>query len=155
MMKLNLTAVTVVLSLTAAMFAAAAHEDEKFSAGEPGDSKQPARVVRVIMREDGKKMLFEPAYITVHKGEQIRFVLNNDGTESHEFVLATVTENRKHAQFMKKHQLMEHDDPNAKRLTPFTEGEIVWKFTHRGTFEYACLIPGHHEAGMHGTIDVK
>jgi uncharacterized cupredoxin-like copper-binding protein len=155
MMKLNLTAVTVVLGLAAAMFAAAAHEDEKFSAGEPGDPKQPARVVRVIMREDGKKMLFEPAYITVHKGEQIRFVLNNDGTESHEFVLATVTENRKHAQFMKKHQHMEHDDPNAKRLTPFTEGEIVWKFTRRGTFEYACLIPGHHEAGMHGTIDVK
>ena len=56
---------------------------------------------------------------------------------------------------MKKHQHMAHDDPNAKRLTPFTEGEIVWKFTRRGTFEYACLIPGHHEAGMHGTIDVK
>ena len=60
------------------MSAAAAHE--QFSAGEPGDPKQPARVVKVMMREDGKKMLFEPAYITVHKGEQIRFVLNNDGT---------------------------------------------------------------------------
>jgi uncharacterized cupredoxin-like copper-binding protein len=69
MMK-SLTAVTVVLGLTAAMSAAAAHE--QFSAGEPGDPKQPARVVKVIMREDGKKMLFEPAYITVHKGEQIR-----------------------------------------------------------------------------------
>ena len=155
MMKLNLTAVTVVLSLTAAMFAADAHEDEKFSAGEPGDPKQPTRVVKMTMREDGKKMLFEPAYITVHKGEQIRFVLMNDGTESHEFVLATVAENRKHAQLMKGHRHMEHADPNAKRLTPFTEGEIVWKFTRRGTFEYACLIPGHYEAGMHGTIDVK
>lgn len=102
---------------------------EQFAAGEPGDPKQPARVVKVIMREDGKKMLFEPAYITVRKGEQIRFILNNDGTESHEFVLATVAENRKHAQLMKKHQHMEHDDPNARRLTPFTEG----------TFEYACL----------------
>jgi len=153
-MKSDLTAVTFALGLAATMSAAAS---EQFSAGEPGDPKQPARVVKVIMREDGKKMLFEPAYINVHKGEQIRFVLNNDGTESHEFVLATVVENRKHAQLMKKHQHMEmeHDDPNAKRLTPFTEGEIVWKFTRRGTFEYACLIPGHHEAGMHGTIDVK
>jgi uncharacterized cupredoxin-like copper-binding protein len=155
MMKSNLTAVTVALGLVAAMSATAAHEGEQFSAGEPGDPKQPARVVKVIMREDGKKMLFEPAYISVLKGEQIRFVLNNDGTESHEFVLATVAENRKHAQLMKKHQHMEHDDPNAKRLTPFTEAEIVWKFTRRGTFEYACLIPGHHEAGMHGMIDVK
>jgi uncharacterized cupredoxin-like copper-binding protein len=56
---------------------------------------------------------------------------------------------------MKKYPHMEHDDPNAKRLTPFTDGEIVWKFTKRGAFEYACLIPGHREAGMHGTIDVK
>jgi uncharacterized cupredoxin-like copper-binding protein len=156
-MTTYLTKITIVLGLVAAISAAAAHESDQFSAGEPGDPKQPARIVKVIMREDGKKMLFEPAYITVHKGEQIRFVLNNDGTESHEFVLATVVENRKHAQLMKKHQHMEmeHDDPNAKRLTPFTEGEIVWKFTRRGTFEYACLIPGHHEAGMHGTIDVK
>ena len=75
MMKSNLTAVTVALGLAAAMSAAAAHEGERFSAGEPGDPKQPARVVKMTMREDGKKMLFEPAYITVHKGEQIRFVL--------------------------------------------------------------------------------
>ena len=155
MMRSNFTAITLALILAAAMSAAAAHEGEKFSAGEPGDPKQPARVVKMTMREDGKKMLFEPAYITVHKGEQIRFVLMNDGTESHEFVLATVTQNRKHAQLMKGHQHMAHDDPNAKRLTPFTEGEIVWKFTRRGTFEYACLIPGHYEAGMHGTIEVK
>jgi len=107
------------------------------------------------MREDGKKMLFEPAHITVRKGEQIRFVIDNDGTESHEFVLATVGENRKHAELMKKYPNMEHDDPNAKRLTPFTEGEIVWRFTKRGIFEYACLIPGHLEAGMRGTIEVK
>ena len=153
MMKWNLT--TVALCLAAAMSAAAAHEGERFSAGEPGDPKQPARMVKMTMREDGKKMLFEPAYITVHKGEQIRFVLMNDGTESHEFVLATVAQNRKHAQLMKGHQHMADDDPNAKRLTPFTEGEIVWKFTRRGTFEYACLIPGHYEAGMHGTIEVK
>jgi len=50
---------------------------------------------------------------------------------------------------------MMHDDANAKRLTPFVEGEFLWKFSRRGTFEYACLIPGHYEAGMHGTIDVK
>ena len=107
------------------------------------------------MREDGKKMLFEPAYITVHKGEQIRFVLNNDGTESHEFVLATVAENRKHAQLMKKHQHMEHDDPNAKRLDAVHRRRDHLEIHPTRKFEYACLIPGHHEAGMHGTIDVK
>jgi uncharacterized cupredoxin-like copper-binding protein len=157
MRKRNLVfAISVILT---APLVSAAHEGEHFSAGEPGDPQQPARAIKVVMREEatmgGTKMLFEPAHISVRKGEQIRFVLSNDGTESHEFVLATVTENNKHAQLMKKYPHMEHDDPNAKRLTPFTDGEIVWKFTKRGTFEYACLIPGHREAGMHGTIDVK
>jgi len=145
----------VAMTLAASISTAKAHDAGYFSAGQAGDSKQPARVIKVTMLEDGKKMLFEPAQITVRKGEQILFVLTNDGTESHEFVLATVAENRKHAEVMKKYPHMEHDDPNAKRLAPFTDGELVWKFTRRGTFEYACLIPGHREAGMHGTIHVK
>jgi len=82
-------------------------------------------------------------------------VLMNGGTEDHEFILATQKENRKHAEEMKKFPEMEHDDPNAKRLSPFNSTEILWKFTKRGEFEFACLIPGHYEAGMHGKIIVK
>ena len=137
---------------------AIAHEGhEHFAAGEPGDPKKPAREVRVVMFDDGseKVMRFEPAAITVRKGEQIRFVLENTGTESHEFMLATVADNRKHAEVMKKFPEMEHDDPNAKRVAVSQKGELLWKFTKAGEFEYACLIPGHYEAGMHGTIIVK
>ncbi|CKY49562.1 Uncharacterized copper-binding protein [Mycobacterium tuberculosis] len=50
---------------------------------------------------------------------------------------------------------MEHDDPNAKRIAPRKGGELVWKFSKPGQFEFACLIPGHHEAGMFGTVIVK
>jgi uncharacterized cupredoxin-like copper-binding protein len=53
---------------------------------------------------------------------------------------------------MKKFPDMEHADPNALRLSPFASGSILWKFTRRGAFEYACLIPGHREAGMHGAV---
>ena len=98
--------------------------------------------------------MFDPAVITVRKGEQIRFELYNEGTESHEFVLATAAENRKHAQLMKKFLQMVHDDPNAKRLDAFVEGQLLWNFTKVGEFEFACLIPGHYEAGMHGTLIV-
>ena len=136
--------------------AAYAHEGhQSFAAGEPGDPQKPARTIKVVMREDGKKMAFEPALVTVHKGEQIRFVLENAGIDDHEFVLATVKENRKHAALMKKFPDMEHDDPNAKRLAPGAHGEILWKFTKPGTFEFACLIPGHREAGMLGKVVVK
>jgi uncharacterized cupredoxin-like copper-binding protein len=135
-----------------------AHEGhEHFAAGEPGDPKKPAREVRVVMFDDGSEtvMRFEPATITVRKGEQIRFLLENGGTESHEFMLATVADNRKHAEVMKKFPDMQHDDPNAKRVAVSQKGELLWKFTKAGEFEYACLIPGHYEAGMHGKIIVK
>jgi uncharacterized cupredoxin-like copper-binding protein len=133
-----------------------AHEAHKgYAAGEPGDPKKPARTVKVIMLEQGKRMLFEPAIVEVRRGEQIKFVLENDGTYDHEFMLSTRQENRKHAIVMKKFPDMEHDDPNGKRLSPFNSAELWWRFTKRGEFEYACLIPGHLEAGMVGKVIVK
>jgi uncharacterized cupredoxin-like copper-binding protein len=56
---------------------------------------------------------------------------------------------------MSKNPDMEHDDPNAAKLAPKMTGEIVWKFSKAGEFEYACLIPGHREAGMVGNVVVK
>src|SRR5262249_17370877 len=34
-------------------------------------------------------------------------------------------------------------------------GEILWRFTKAGTFEFACLIPGRREAGMLGRVIVR
>ena len=152
---LEATAATLAMNTLLPM-PASAHEDHgSFSAGEPGDPKKPARVINVRMFEGGGKMGFEPAQVQVRRGEQVRFVLHNDGEEDHEFMLATVTENRKHAEVMKKYPDMEHDDPNGKRILPHGSGELVWKFTKRGKFEFACLIPGHYEKGMFGTIVAK
>ena len=125
--------------------------DESFSAGEPGDPKEPARIVQVTMGETDGKMMFMPMKIDVKKGEQIKFVLRNNGELEHEFVLATTGENLKHAEAMRKNPDMEHDDPNAKRLAP----KLVWKFSKDGEFEFACLIPGHREGNMIGKIVVK
>jgi uncharacterized cupredoxin-like copper-binding protein len=125
------------------------------SAGEPGNPQKPSRIVKVTMLEEGKRMLFDPPSIEVRLGEQVRFELFNEGSEYHEFVLATHAENRKHAEVMKKLPNMEHNDPNAKRLSVLSSGDLLWKFTRRGEFEYACLIPGHFQAGMHGKITVK
>jgi uncharacterized cupredoxin-like copper-binding protein len=125
------------------------------SPASPAIPKKPFRVVKVTMLEDGKKMLFEPAVVEVQLGEQVRFEIFNEGSWTHEFVLATEAANRKHAELMKKFPDMEHADPNAIRLSPFATGSILWKFTKRGTFEYACLIPGHLEAGMRGAVIVK
>ena len=50
---------------------------------------------------------------------------------------------------------MEHDDPNSVLLEPGKSGEIVWKFSKAGTFEIACNVPGHYDAGMVGELTVK
>lgn len=131
------------------------HEDETYSAGEAGDPRKPARVVQVTMTETNGKMVFVPEKLDVKKGEQVKFVLRNNGELDHEFILATTAENLKHAEAMTKNPDMEHDDPNGKRLAPKKTGEILWKFSKAGEFEYACLIPGHREAGMVGKVVVK
>jgi uncharacterized cupredoxin-like copper-binding protein len=125
------------------------------SAGEPGNPKRPAQTILVIMREADGRMLFIPDRVEVKRGEQVRFVLRNNGLLEHEFVLATTEENIKHAEEMKKNPEMEHDDPNARRVAPRKTDEIVWRFTKAGQFEFGCLIPGHREAGMTGTVIVK
>jgi len=46
------------------------------------------------------------------------------------------------------------DDPNSIRLKPGISGTVIWTFASTGTFEFACLIPGHYESGMHEPIEV-
>jgi uncharacterized cupredoxin-like copper-binding protein len=139
-------------SLPGAILAHTGHEETAY--GKPGDPKKPARIVQVVMREQDGRMLFIPDRIRIRKGEQIRFQLRNTGEVDHEFVVGTREENLKHMKEMEKNPDMEHDDPNAKRLKPRSTGDIVWHFTKAGTFDFSCLIPGHREAGMFGTIIV-
>jgi uncharacterized cupredoxin-like copper-binding protein len=135
---------------------AAAHEGHaSFSAGEPGNPKKPARIVEVIMREADGKMLYVPDKVEVRRGDQVRFIIKNEGELAHEFVLASTKDNLKHAALMKKYPEMEHDDPNAKTIQPKANAEVLWHFTKKGEFEFSCLIPGHREAGMLGKVIVK
>lgn len=145
----------VALALGVSSLGAAYAHDGHFSAGQPGDAKKPARTITVTMRDDDGAMKFVPNQVDVKKGEQIHFVIENKGVLKHEFTLATVEENKKHGELMKKYPEMEHDDPNAKSVEPGKTAEILWQFNKAGTFEFACLIPGHYEAGMHGTATVK
>lgn len=132
------------------------HTHATFAAGEPGNPKRPARRIVVTLKEteDGK-MLFSPARIQVKRGEQVKFVLKNVGAIVHEFVLDSVEANAKHKIEMQKNPDMEHDDPNGKRLETGKSAELLWRFTKAGEFEFACLIPGHYESGMKGTVVVK
>jgi uncharacterized cupredoxin-like copper-binding protein len=123
--------------------------------GRPGDPTKGGRVIQVAMKETDNGMAFAPERIEVRQGEQVQFVLRNGGELDHELVIGTIEANNEHAQAMASHPDMAHEDPNAKRLGPKTSGVLRWQFTQAGTFEYACLIPGHREAGMVGTVVVR
>jgi uncharacterized cupredoxin-like copper-binding protein len=149
----NLTAkVLGIATILALSGPASGHDNGRtFSAGEPGNPRTPSRTIEVEMSE----MDYKPSAIEVKRGEQIRFVIRNVGFEDHEFLLATTQENLKHAEAMRKHPHMEHDEPNGVRLAPQKSAEIIWKFNKRGIFEYSCLIPDHRDYGMIGKVTVK
>lgn len=156
----SLTAITSPLVYSAAAlllvaaFAHGASAHGSFAAGDPGDPKKPARTVELKMAEGSGTMAYTPNRIEVKKGEQIRFIITNTGELAHEFLLDSIEHNAHHKIEMQKNPEMEHDDPNGKRLEPKKTSEILWKFDKVGTFEFACLIPGHYEAGMHGIVIV-
>jgi uncharacterized cupredoxin-like copper-binding protein len=159
MKKLLMTAALAAALAPGVALADGGHSHERGETrayGEPGDASKPARAVEIVMKEAGDgKMLFEPASIAAERGEQIRFVLKNEGQLDHEFMLATRSENDRHAIAMRKNPDMEHDEPNGRRVAPGETAEILWKFSKSGAFNFACLIPGHREAGMDGSVAVK
>jgi uncharacterized cupredoxin-like copper-binding protein len=132
-----------------------AHDAEHFAAGEPGNPKKPFRTVEISMHEGDGTMGYTPTKLEVRRNEQVKFIIRNVGALAHEFVLADTAANLKHAALMQKYPDMEHDDPNGKTVQSNAKAEILWRFTKRGTFEFACLIPGHREAGMIGHVTVK
>lgn len=131
------------------------HTHATFNAGAPGDPRKASRVIEIIAKEGNGTMVYDPPRIEVALGEQIKFVIKNVGELDHEFMLDTVEANAKHAKEMEKHPEMEHDDPNGKRVLTKKDAELIWKFTRVGIFEYACMIPGHYEAGMKGIVEVR
>ena len=131
------------------------HHDDSFSDRGSGDAKKPARIVKVTMGEVDGRMMFMPAKVDVKEGEQIKFMLRNNGELDHEFVLGCAADHLQHVKAMKANPDIEHIDTNARRLAPKKSSEIVWKFNKPGEFEFACLIPGHREAGMVGIVVAK
>jgi uncharacterized cupredoxin-like copper-binding protein len=117
--------------------------------GIAGDGAMADREIVIRMTDE---MRFVPDRITVREGETIRFVHRNDGAVMHEMVIGTRAALEEHAEIMTRFPGMEHDEPWMAHIAPGGEGEIVWTFNRAGNFEFGCLIPGHFQAGMKGTI---
>ena len=119
--------------------------------GIAGDAKRAKRTVNITMSDS---MRFTPNKIEVKQGETIKIVVKNEGKQLHEFVIGTKKELEEHAALMVKFPNMEHDEPYMAHVPVGKTGEIIWNFNKAGDFDFACLIAGHYQAGMVGTIKV-
>lgn len=126
-------------------------DDGETAIGKPGVA---AGVTRTIAVEMNDSMRYTPSDIQVSEGETVRFVVKNSGQLKHELSLGTEQELLEHLEVMKKYPDMVHDEPNKITLAKGQQGEIIWQFTKAGTVNFACLMPGHYEAGMRGTVTV-
>ena len=142
----------LLLSLTAIASGthAGSHDDEAI--GKPGVAARVTRTVSVDMTDN---MRFSAAKIDAKQGETIRFVVKNSGKVKHEMVLGTAKELKEHYEIMKKNPEMEHADANMVTVAPGKTGEIIWQFTKAGKVDFACLQPGHYDAGMKGLVNVS
>lgn len=129
---------------------AAGHDDPTAAIGEAGS--RPTRTVEVDMND---AMRFTPASIAVKQGETIRFVVRNSGQVKHEMVLGTPQMLKDHYEIMKRMPGMEHVEANQVTVAPGKTGEIIWRFTKAGQVDFACLQPGHFDAGMKGEVAVR
>lgn len=150
---MNLNTATILFSavLFALPISNAFAQGDAVAVGKPGAAKEVTRTITVELLDN---MRFGPDRITVRKGETIRFVVANKGVLPHELVLGSLHGLRAHAAEMRNNPHGAHDDPGAVRLDPRETKELVWKFTDVGTVDFACLLPGHFEAGMMGQVQV-
>lgn len=152
---------TALLAGPAAVFAhgSEAHDDAPKAAavkeqkpwGIAGDASAARRTITLDMSDN---MRFTPERISVKRGETVRLRVANKGQVMHEIVLGTPASLDEHAQMMLKFPTMEHGEPYMAHVSPGKSGDLVWNFNREGSFDFACLIPGHYQAGMRGTITV-
>lgn len=120
--------------------------------GIAAERREARRTITVRMGDD---MRFYPDALKVREGEVIRLVVRNTGQLMHELVIGTTPVLEEHAALMVKFPDMVHDEPYMAHVPPGGAGEIVWRFNRAGDFRFACLMAGHYQAGMVGTIQVS
>jgi uncharacterized cupredoxin-like copper-binding protein len=154
------------LCLLCAAFAAAAFAHGDKSHGSPqfteygdqwefGRAGKLAEAKRTVVVEMSDQFRFKPSTLKFKRGETVRLVFRNTGSQVHEWVIGTPQEIAEHAELMRRFPNMEHDEIHNVHVSPGEERELVWQFNRPGTFEFACLLPGHREAGMRGFAEVR
>ena len=107
------------------------------------------KVVNIPMGE----MYFHPDIATFKVGQHYKFVLVNNGSVIHEFVITNVRKPGQTREDLDAVALYHADqiNPGQSLTVDFTFKQAA----PAGTLEFECAYPGHYEAGMHTPIVVQ
>lgn len=159
----KIRAVSITLLITLPLVASAGagpaghshHHEMTDATSEIGKAGRPQDVTREVVIEMKDSMNFSPSSLAVKQNETIKIIVRNTGKLRHELSLGTQKDLLEHLEMMKRFPMMEHDEPNSVTLEAGKQSQIIWKFSKAGVVDFACLIPGHFEAGMKGKFQVK
>ncbi len=121
-------------------------------------AKQEPITVNLTMSE----FKFEPKNLVFETGKLYKLVIKNIGKVKHEIDSASIS----HLAYTRKIQMLDKNGgliAEVKGVPAEIEvgpgHEVEWWFvpvaTTSGAEEVVCLLPGHFEAGMHGTFTFK
>ena len=143
----------MILLATGSSFLAACSSGSEAGTGSGGEDLPGVRSVEVSALDS---LRFDPAEILVQSGEMVRFLVTNEGSGEHEFILGDEATQMEHEGEMGMGASMEHEgmDLPALSLQPGETQEVTVTFDRAGTILYGCHVPGHYAAGMVGALTV-
>ena len=143
--------------VTAACGGGNSHSDTHMGAStstSSGTAAGAARTIDVTMVDIG----YQPAALTVQRGERVDFVFHNQGKIPHDAFIGDEAAQTEHEKDMNGGA--GGDMSNGRHgqggitVQPGTTGSLTYTFDKPGPVEIGCHQPGHYAAGMKLTVAV-
>jgi uncharacterized cupredoxin-like copper-binding protein len=109
---------------------------------------------RTIKLTANDRLRFQPASLSVRRGETAAFTVTNTGKVAHEFVIGDQAFQDRHEKEMAGKTMPMVDDADGIGLPAGATKSLTYTFRQAGTLWYACHVAGHYPAGMKGRITV-
>ena len=112
--------------------------------GSPGFVAGTVSAPRVVQIVASGQLRFIPDVVAVQVGETITFEVTTMGMAVHEFMVGPAADVAADKE----------GTPEIEDIGMMATKSLTYTFTGSGPFAFACHAPGHHEAGMVGSIVV-
>jgi len=127
-------------------------DDDGTAEDSTGTSAAGTTTLRLAMQDIG----YETTALTTKRGEAVRIEMANHGQLTHDFTVDGIAVTNVHKRGSSEDGEHAAHEPDLHfALDSGASGHLDFTPTEAGTYEYYCTVPGHREAGMHGTLTVE